>query len=61
MSHSQFATPDRGYCTVLRDLNNFGENFNKNDGLTRYNGCSGGKIDSDDALGTGKRKVQAHY
>lgn len=50
MNPGQHANPDGGGCTVLQDRNYFGTKLSKNDGLTRYIGCSGGNIDSNDAL-----------
>jgi len=54
LSHDQFANPDGGSCTVLEDMNYFGNNLSKNDRLTKYVGCSGGKIHTDSALDAGK-------
>lgn len=51
LSDDQHAHPDGGSCTVLQDLNYFGTNLNKNDGLTRYIGCSGGNLNDLDKDG----------
>jgi len=56
LNHGQYANPNGGGCTVLQDRNYLGKRLDKGDGLTRFIGCSGGNIDSDDTLDAGERK-----